>query len=174
MNNMIKGSIAGATGVALLMGGFGTYALWSDTGTLEDSEVTSGTLDVAPGAVSWQDQNAATWTGSDLMVPGDTVTRSQSFDFTATGKNMVGTIRFTPGNVTEFTGADSFSVDVAVTGVDGITGAGGCFEFTSADFSDTAVTTVTYALSADAQDLQGATASILDSSFVIEQGHTCS
>ena len=30
-NKMIKGSVAGATGIVLLMGGFGTYALWSDS-----------------------------------------------------------------------------------------------------------------------------------------------
>ena len=46
MNTMIKGSIAGATGVALLMGGFGTYALWSDSEDLPRNSVTSGNLNI--------------------------------------------------------------------------------------------------------------------------------
>ena len=39
-NKMIKGSVAGATGIVLLMGGFGTYALWQDSATLGGSSVT--------------------------------------------------------------------------------------------------------------------------------------
>ena len=46
MNKMIKGSIAGATGIALLMGGFGTYALWSDSQGISSGTVQSGTLDI--------------------------------------------------------------------------------------------------------------------------------
>src|SRR5688572_6565363 len=61
MNKMIKGSIAGATGVALLMGGFGTYALWSDSETLDGSSITSGVLGVEAGAVTWKDQNLDDW-----------------------------------------------------------------------------------------------------------------
>lgn len=178
MNKMMKGSIAGAAGIALLMGGFGTYALWSDTGTVEDSEITSGVLDVEAGTAAWADQNSAVWNpASDRMVPGDTVTRTQEFTFSATGKNMAGTIRFTPGAETEqSTGSgDDFTVGVAVSGLTGVTGSGGCYEFTAPLGSPLSVdTTVTYALTADAQDLQDVTASLADSTFVIEQGDTCS
>src|SRR5688500_3222327 len=97
MNKMIKGSIAGATGVALLMGGFGTYALWSDSADLAANAVTSGNMDVASaGAATFTDQNDVAWGEDDLIVPGDTITRSESFDFTGAGNNLAGRIRFVP------------------------------------------------------------------------------
>ena len=93
MNKMIKGSVAGATGIALLMGGFGTYALWSDTASAGSGSVQSGTLDiVSVGAVSWADvstnKTAAAWTASDRMVPGDKVTMTRAVNMSATGKNL--------------------------------------------------------------------------------------
>ncbi len=92
MNKMIKGSIAGATGVALLMGGFGTYALWTDTESIAGS-VTSGELDiVSAGTATYEDVSAdatsATWSASTLMVPGDKVEMTQPLDVNATGKNL--------------------------------------------------------------------------------------
>jgi alternate signal-mediated exported protein len=174
MNKMIKGSIAGATGIALLMGGFGTYALWSDSENLAASSITSGELDVAAGAVNWKDQTNAVWSASDLMVPGDTVTRSQQFTFKATGKNMKGTIRFAPGALTpHVSGNDAFTINVAVAGLTNITGAGGCWEFAVGDMPETADTSVTYALTADAQDLQNVTAAIAASTFTVQQGDSC-
>lgn len=94
MNKMIKGSIAGATGIALLMGGFGTYALWSDSQGLGGGTVQSGTLDiVSVGTASWADVSAdrtsATWSASDKMVPGDKVTLTRSVTIDAEGKNLV-------------------------------------------------------------------------------------
>ena len=93
MNKMIKGSIAGATGIALLMGGFGTYALWSDSEGVDSGTVQSGTLDiVSVGNVSWADvstnKTAAAWQASDAMVPGDKVTMTRSVTMDASGKNL--------------------------------------------------------------------------------------
>ena len=93
MNKMIKGSIAGATGIALLMGGFGTYALWSDSQGISSGTVQSGTLDiVSVGNVSWADvstnKTAAAWQASDAMVPGDKVTMTRSVTMDASGKNL--------------------------------------------------------------------------------------
>ena len=93
MNKMIKGSIAGATGIALLMGGFGTYALWSDSEGISSGTVQSGTLDITNvGAVSWEDVSAdatsSTWSASDQMVPGDTVEMTRAVTMSAEGKNL--------------------------------------------------------------------------------------
>ncbi|MGN6132603.1 MAG: alternate-type signal peptide domain-containing protein, partial [Nocardioidaceae bacterium] len=101
MNKMIKGSVAGATGIALLMGGFGTYALWNDSHALTGT-VSSGVLGLSLGTAAWTD--AATdgvdhntpWDvtpdsnggGVDLMVPGDTVQLSQPFHVDAKGRNL--------------------------------------------------------------------------------------
>ncbi|HYH35152.1 MAG TPA: alternate-type signal peptide domain-containing protein [Nocardioides sp.] len=179
MNKMIKGSVAGATGIALLMGGFGTYALWSDSEQLEAETLTTGELDVDPGAVTWDDQATAgtgDWSSSDLLVPGDEVKRTQSFFFTGTGKNLTGTIRFNPGAESATGDAGDFlDIDVAVSGLTGVTGTGGCYEFTAPLGSMTVGTTVTYTFSdqADEQDSQSATTTLADSTFVIEQGDVC-
>ncbi len=96
MNKMIKGSVAGATGVALLMGGFGTYALWSDSEQLAQNGVQSGDLTIDTVAGSYDDANTAAagdWVASDKMVPGDTITYTQTFTVTGTGKNLKGTIK---------------------------------------------------------------------------------
>jgi alternate signal-mediated exported protein len=95
MNKMIKGSIAGATGVALLMGGFGTYALWSDSENLAANGVQSGELSVDTSAGQWDDVNTAAandWTASDMLVPGDKVSYTQTFAVKGSGKNLQGTV----------------------------------------------------------------------------------
>lgn len=96
MNKMMKGSIAGATGIALLMGGFGTYALWSDSEQLAQNGVQSGDLTIDTVAGSYDDANTAAandWNASDLMVPGDKVTYTQTFTVSGSGKNLKGTIK---------------------------------------------------------------------------------
>jgi alternate signal-mediated exported protein len=93
MNKMIKGSIAGATGIALLMGGFGTYALWSDSEGLDGGTVQSGALDITNvGAASWadvsSDATSSTWQADYKMVPGDKVTMTRAVTIDAEGKNL--------------------------------------------------------------------------------------
>lgn len=186
-NKMITGSIAGATGVVLLMGGFGTYAVWSDSEDLTGDSITSGTLDVAAGAVSWTDTAATPNTLGDvtdwnlLMVPGDVVTRSQDFTFSGTGKNLKGAIVFAPGTDTEQnnaagggSAADSFTIDPTVD--DGTLTedlSGNCWEFTVANVGQTFETTVDFELTADNQDLQNVTATLDDATFTITQDATC-
>lgn len=97
MNKMVKGSVAGATGVALLMGGFGTYALWSDSEDIDGAAISSGVLDVKPmtGTATWQEisgdvgPNPQTWVpATDKMVPGDTVSWTQPLDVDVSGTNL--------------------------------------------------------------------------------------
>jgi len=118
MNKLLKGSIAGAAGIALLLGGAGTFALWNDSAAASGGTVQSGALTVvAKDAVGWKDisegQPASEWravdsgtvgqTGyiaADKLVPGDTVTYTQKFDITATGKNLKATLAFNKSTVT--------------------------------------------------------------------------
>ena len=116
MNKMIKGSIAGATGVALLMGGFGTYALWSDSEALASNGVQSGQLNIDTTAGAYDDDNSAAvndWTASDKMVPGDVVTYTQTFTVKGDGNNLEGTISYVEPSLTStFT---TLTHDVVVT-----------------------------------------------------------
>src|SRR5690554_3920314 len=84
MNKLVKGSIAGAAGIALLLGGAGTLAYWNDIENLGTGGViATGTLDIAP-------TTAGTWTGDDVtfFVPGDSAEYTESFTITAVGDNL--------------------------------------------------------------------------------------
>jgi alternate signal-mediated exported protein len=149
MNTMIKGSIAGATGIALLMGGFGTYALWSDSENLAANGVQSGELDIATSAGVYDDANseaANDWTPQDKMVPGDKVTYTQTFTVKASGKNLKGTIAYVkPQLTTTFTGL-THDVDITSSNADITESPKGTFTFTQPFGTATLTATVTYAL----------------------------
>lgn len=115
MNKMIKGSIAGATGVALLMGGFGTYALWSDSEDLAANGVLSGQLTIDTTTGAYDDANSGAendWTASDQMVPGDKVTYTQVFTVKGDGKNLAGTIELAALTGTNDSSTITRAVDV--------------------------------------------------------------
>lgn len=175
MNKMIKGSIAGATGVALLMGGFGTYALWSDSENLAENGVQSGELSVDTSAGVYDDARTAAaddWTANDLMVPGDVVTYTQTFDVTGTGKNLQGTIELNTGALNStFTGLVR-SVEVTSDNATIVRNA----DNVSFDFSDpfgtaTLTAVVTYELPASTSGTtdQNKTAATPQSTFTIQQ-----
>jgi len=176
-NKMIKGSIAGATGVALLMGGFGTYALWSDSENLAANGVESGELDIATSAGVYDDANSAAandWNASDKMVPGDTVTYTQTFTVKGTGKNLKGTIAYVKPSLTS-TFSNALVNTVAVTSNNGtiVPTGPGATSFTFAAPFDTATLTavVTYTLPAGTtgQVDQNDTATLPAAAFTIAQ-----
>ena len=184
MNKMIKGSIAGATGVALLMGGFGTYAVWSDQSTQTGDSITSGELDVAPvAAATLKDDFGVTWNpATDLAVPGDEITRLQSFNFKGTGKNLTGAIRFSPGGETDGAAptyqAFGSALDIAVT-VDGDSvtpgGADWCWDWAAPGFgAKTIATSVVFTFNdVNNQVAQKAKTVLADSTFTITQNDAC-
>src|SRR5688500_9753810 len=93
MNKLVKGAIAGAAGIALLMGGAGSLALWNDSAAITDASVASGTLTL--GAT------AGTWTGNPaLMVPGDSATYTSTVTITAKGTNLLSRLSIDPASIT--------------------------------------------------------------------------
>jgi alternate signal-mediated exported protein len=178
MNKMVKGSLIGATGIVLLTGGFGTYALWQDSATLGSSTITSGTLDIAASSATWADASAtkddATWSpASDLMVPGDVVRRTQVFTLTGTGKNLAGKVTLTKGALSN-TFSNQLTVDFDVTSDDiDVVENGTTNEFSFNEPFDTAqltaVVTYTFSPNATQQAAQNATATLADSTITIAQ-----
>jgi len=180
MNKMVKGSLAGATGVMLLMSGFGTYALWSDSAGMNNATVNSGELDIAAGVVEWNDLatlGVNDWTpATDKMVPGDVVTRTQVFDLKGTGKNLTGTVDFAAGAINTGGFGALMDIQVDVTSNDVVVAETGTSnDYTFAGPFDTAQLTavVTYRFDPDnlttAQEAQNATASLAASTFTIAQ-----
>jgi alternate signal-mediated exported protein len=135
MNKLIKGSVAGAAGVALLMGSFGTYAVWNDEAGMAGGSIQSGTLEVtSTGTAVWQDVSTATAKAIELdtfqVVPGDKLQMTQQFTLTAAGDNIAGAVSLVPGTLTDSADgklADELTYEVTVT--DGAEG----FTFTKAD-----------------------------------------
>ncbi|WBU39143.1 alternate-type signal peptide domain-containing protein [Homoserinibacter sp. YIM 151385] len=117
MNKLVKGSIATAAGVALLLGGAGTFALWNDSAAIQGGTISTGRLDIQPVAdARWADVSSGTpseWSPeTDLLVPGDVVTFTQSADVIATGKNLHARFSYEPGSIEI---DESLSDDVQVT-----------------------------------------------------------
>jgi len=100
MNKLIKGSVAGAAGIALLLGGAGTLASWNDSAVVSGAgTITAGTLEIDSNPVSGTDgwQLNGTGTVEDdaadfTIVPGDVLTYTATFDVTATGDNLAATV----------------------------------------------------------------------------------
>jgi alternate signal-mediated exported protein len=182
-NKMIKGSVAGATGIVLLMGGFGTYALWSDSEDLASNGVSSGvlTIDTSTG---WYDDASNTagtpetpdWVAGDLMVPGDTVTYTQVFTVSGTGKNLEGTVTLDVQDLDSDFTTLVYDVDVVASG-DGATDitkdSPTSFSFEDPFGTATLTATVTYTFPAGDENLgttdQGASATTPISTFTISQ-----
>ncbi|MFZ5849581.1 MAG: alternate-type signal peptide domain-containing protein [Actinomycetota bacterium] len=109
MNKMITGAIAGTAGIALLAGGFGTYAVWSDDADIKAGTIQTGTLTVSSeGTRSWFDvnKNAAWDIDNDKMVPGDHIRLTQPLDVTADGKNFKGVTLTVEGFDRDFVGSE--------------------------------------------------------------------
>ncbi|MDR1442716.1 MAG: alternate-type signal peptide domain-containing protein [Bifidobacteriaceae bacterium] len=75
----LKGLVAGAAGIALLLGG-STFAMWSDSATGTAKDVNHGTLDLTGGDVTAFDLRA---TGSDKAVSKDNVKKIDLDEFLA-------------------------------------------------------------------------------------------
>ncbi|WP_147915465.1 alternate-type signal peptide domain-containing protein [Ruania zhangjianzhongii] len=124
MQKKTTGVIAGIAGAALLMGGT-TFALWSDSDTVDGAQISSGNLDVAVigdagSQWSWKDISADRTDKSheiDLadfrIIPGDVIEGTVALDVALEGENMVAALGAELGAASgELTNLD---IDVAVT-----------------------------------------------------------
>ncbi|GLB68163.1 hypothetical protein AHIS1636_26050 [Arthrobacter mangrovi] len=88
---MTKGAIATGIGVALLLGGGGTLALWSDSELSNADTIEAGNLDLllpAKGAWSSNLQPEITDISTYRIVPGEQLTYTQSVTPVLAGKHI--------------------------------------------------------------------------------------
>ncbi|CAN5325466.1 hypothetical protein BH09ACT1_BH09ACT1_19820 [soil metagenome] len=113
MNKLVKGAIAGAAGIALLLGGAGTFALWNSSVGVTGGTINAGNLVVADSgtAGTWKLNGTATTLAAVKAVPGDTLTFTKTENITATGNSLVATLSLGAGSVTA---ATSSAADVAL------------------------------------------------------------
>lgn len=92
MKKSTKGAIAAASAGVLLLGGAGTLAYWTENVTVNGTTVTSGHLAIANsdcGSATWQlDNGGGTVTGATVIVPGDSISTTCSFDIDGTGDHF--------------------------------------------------------------------------------------
>lgn len=105
MNKLLKGSIAGAAGIALLLGGAGTLASWNDSAAVAGGTIVAGNLRVTTTAGTWAVKRGAATavTVPDITqfkaVPGDVLTYTSSAAVVATGNNLVATLAISPASI---------------------------------------------------------------------------
>jgi alternate signal-mediated exported protein len=118
MNKLVKGAVAGAAGIILLMGGAGSLAYWNDSANAGPASgqnvITAGTMTIAAAdAGSWTKGfynasgtlvgSTSTITPANLgavrIVPGNKLTYTQTFNVNATGDDLYFTIASTNGAV---------------------------------------------------------------------------
>jgi alternate signal-mediated exported protein len=103
MNKITKGAIAGAAGIALLLGGAGSFALWSDSTIIDAGTVTAGTLQFvdSPNDGTWTINNVSAGTDitSHRVVPGDVLTFTKLVTVKATGDNLRAELSLNPASI---------------------------------------------------------------------------
>ncbi|WP_426519162.1 alternate-type signal peptide domain-containing protein [Diaminobutyricibacter sp. McL0618] len=105
MNKLTKGAIAGAAGIALLLGGAGSFALWNGNTSVNASQIQSGTLTIAAnGTGTWQNTPNGGSAGAVTIatfraVPGDTLTFTQQLNISAIGDNLSAALTVDPASI---------------------------------------------------------------------------
>ena len=114
MNKLIKGAIAGAAGLTLLMGGAGTFALWNADAAVSGGTIVAGDLTIAAQAGAWKNGQKTIDTIKDYrIVPGETLTYTQDLLVTATGDNIQAKAALGDASFTAATAATNADVELA-------------------------------------------------------------
>ena len=125
MKTVTKAAIAGVAGVTLLLGGAGTLAFWTDTQAGSVVTIATGNLDLgtpADGSDWALQQNAADLPAgtaeadpvaytTQLLVPGDTLTKTVQIPVVLTGENNRARLDVTAANATGALG-DALSAEI--------------------------------------------------------------
>lgn len=98
MNKLTKGAIAGAAGIALLLGGAGSFALWNSNADVTGGAITAGTMTLSADSADATWQNLTTGHAGSIspasfkIVPGDTIQLDQPLTISATGDDLSASI----------------------------------------------------------------------------------
>ena len=96
MNKMTKGALATGLGVALLLGGGGTLAVWNKSVAEPAGTIASGDLDLTAGTGTWtNDAGTAIQLNSYKVVPGDELHFTQPVNVVLDGDLMSASLTLT-------------------------------------------------------------------------------
>ena len=188
MNKTSKGAVAAAAAGVLLLGGAGSLAYWTDTGTVAGGTISSGELtltnadcDPAPavgatGSVWTLDGGTTTFDPTtEKIVPGDTLTKVCTYTITASGTHLTAALAVSTPTYTN-TQANALSTTLTpntvatykVGGLDQVT-------ITSADSGETLEVTVVVAFPegvTSSNTTQGLSAMLSDITMTATQTHS--
>jgi alternate signal-mediated exported protein len=95
MNKLVKGSIAGAAGIALLLGGAGTFALWNSTASISSQTITAGTLSLTANANGiWKNGATTIDPATFKIIPGTTLVYTQTLTVNAVGDGLTADLTY--------------------------------------------------------------------------------
>lgn len=148
MNKIVKGAIAGAAGIALLLGGAGTFALWNSSTTVAAGSISSGQLSITKVSDgSWFNTTTGAETAiADVstykIVPGNSLRWKGKLTVLAVGNDLKATL--TSPTATAITnGITGSTVTLAATSADAtVTKVGTTNNFTVIPASGTTNSTV--------------------------------
>jgi len=112
MNKLIKGAVTGAAGIALLLGGAGTFAAWNtDASIAKDTTISDGHLSVDVDKTvkpEWDDVTYGGTTSIDpsqfVFVPGDHLRLKEDVTISAQGSNLTAQLSATTPGATDAAG----------------------------------------------------------------------
>ena len=135
MNKSTKGALAATTAGVLLLGGAGSLAFWSDSITIGGSTISSGHIsldDTTAGdcaGADWILDNGEATAGAvfdpatSTLVPGDSITKTCTFDVTAAGDHLRATLAATGGEESAPAAGDDLARTSTTTAVFTVGGA---------------------------------------------------
>ena len=123
MKRETKGAAAAVAAAVLLLGGAGTLAYWNDSAAVPGGDIQSGRLELgAPDCGAGWTLDGGTPFTTQLLVPGDTLTKTCTIDLVAQGEHLgadlaVDTPTWAAANAltAELTTSATFSVNGAPT-----------------------------------------------------------
>lgn len=143
MNKLAKASLATAAGVALLLGGTGTFAVWNDSTDGDGAAIiAAGNLVVDESATAgvWKAGNAVIDIDDYRVSPGDVLVYTKQMRVVAEGDGLTATLSLAEGSITAADSTRAADVALAallqdeaeltVSGGGAITGTGPTFTLT--------------------------------------------
>ena len=178
MKKSTKGALAAAAAGSLLLGGTGSLAYWTATGSLTGGTISAGTLSLSSftcsgtGLHDWQYDGATPASISNItdarLVPGDTISRVCSSTLTITGDNLGATLTLAGGGLSGGTGLAGKVTPTAAWTVDGASYSGGALS--PGDHSVTASISIAFPFGASADNTsKGLTMNLADFTVLATQ-----
>lgn len=170
MNKMIKGAVVAGVGVALLLGGGGTLAVWNAAADAEAGTIVAGDLNLTADTGTWSsDFGGAISNIADYrVVPGETLTYTQELDVLLEGEQLKAKLALTGASADNGFGANVNIDGPHLTNSAGAVVAGTVLtEDTPTEI--TAKTTFTFLASTSGRDSVGATYDFTKIGYLLEQ-----